>query len=251
MTSRICICLPWFHPASGPLPLACARRLALGFSEGTESGTWLPDGYPLTPEEAAGFIGDLRRMQTADLECFRHALGAERAGARLQEQAERQALARFMGLDGGEDPLDMFRRHAHKMLLWLWRMEEQWAEARDLEARCAAAEAALRHNFSENDYAPLPEAGLAPSPLPGMWRVAVVHAALFVPLNMAIFAGGDMGAELMELFPFESMPQWGADVLGCSASLAQITGQSPPRALEPEEELFTTYYGNRLWLVLR
>ena len=196
-------------------------------------------------------LQDLGRFDSVGLESMRHMGTRFLVGEVLREQTERQALDHFAGVDCEFSPYESLRRHAHKILLWLWHMEDQWAEVAIMAARCRAAERRLGYNFSELDHSPLPEA--IPAEMeksPDMWRTRLSQAALFIPAHLPVFMEGSMREELLERFSSAAMPQWGEAVAGFTASVGEVLNQ-PPAVLGDMEDINDIYNEKRLWLALR
>lgn len=196
-------------------------------------------------------LQDLGRFDSVGLEAMRHMGTQFLVGEALREQTERQALDHFAGVNCEFSPYESLRRHAHKILLWLWHMEDQWAEVAVVAARCRAAERKLGYNFSELNHSPLPET-IQPEmeQSPDMWRVRLSQAALFIPADLPVFMEGSMREDLLERFSPVAMPQWGEAVVGFTASVGEVLNQ-PPAALGDMKDINDIYNEKRLWLALR
>ncbi len=225
-----------------------------GHEDELPNGAWQPDNYPLPAVSASAFLSALEALSHHDLEVLRHSLSTRNFSNAIEESAENAAMAEFAGRRKLRDSWQLARELAQRLLLWSWHHEKALGELDELESKCLAAEQALRKNFLEPGDVDLNHAD---RPDPGSsfnWRPVVANAAFFIPPGVAIFAEGEMAAEIEERLNFEDANPglYGFEredgvLLQAIAPLWAALGHSRQAA----DRAAAIYNPSRVWLIWR
>lgn len=194
-------------------------------------------------EQAAALLNSLAALSAADLEIMRHAATGAKVKSEIDFLGEMADLACFAG-GKAPDALELARIQAQKLLLWLWLCEENLDAIARLESECAALEQAIPGHFTEPGAAREPK-GFASDPgIAFSWKTVVANAALFIPPEIPILAGGSMAEDLLELPEFDAGRKAGFPVR-VEAPLWHILGFSR----KPAGQAADFYNFPRVWLI--
>lgn len=245
-----CVRLPFLHPRLNRDTVP-ARYLCPGVSVADETVFWRPDDYPYSEAEATAILHEFRNLDVAELESMHTRLTGPALASEIRRHDERAALAAFSGMPAPDSATELLRQHAHKMLLWLWAMEENLAEIRNLEIACRNAEAALQNSFEDNSQVALDTAAAQAPETDSMlpWHACVASACWFIEPGTPVFVEGAMLRDLADTLEFEPAPGlWeGGTLLRATAPLWRVLRHSRP----VEEECARSVYNTeRVWLGL-
>ncbi len=251
--------LPYLRP-NGQSEGIPALYLWPGLADCESQNCWKPANYPFSAAEAASLLADFRKLGIRDLETMRLMLDSADLAAQMDARLELADLGVFAACKSAKAAPDPHLEQAHKILIWLWLMEENLSELSALAESCREAEASLLHGIMEEEN---PHAKSCPCSA-GMgktaakkdgiddmshlfpWRTCVASAAFFIPPEIPVLAEGQMLADMLEAAIFENAEartMAGSRVREARAPLWRILGHSRETASHGD-----VYNTERSWI---